>query len=152
MTEGKELVPESTAHVVNFLINHPSIQPWVCGNLKGFLDAKPLVNNTDNYFFTEEMGGCGLIKLSPHRWELHSFVLPSARGRWVKDNFERVKEWMFKNTPCTEIVTLCPLNNKMSIGAARMCKFSKCGTIEQAWTYNDQVFDIDMYILYKGAA
>jgi hypothetical protein len=145
------LVPETTAHVVNFLINHPSIQPHVCGQLVGYLDATPLVQNPDNYFFTNEVGGCGFINLAPGRYELHSFALPSARGRWVKENFERVKEWMFNHTPCKEIVTLVPLNNRMALGAARICGFKKYDTMPNSWTFEGKSYDIDAYVLYKGA-
>ncbi len=144
-----DLVPESTAVVVNYLINHPEIKPWVCGNMEGYLDVMPLIQNTDNFFFTSDHGGCGLIKLQLGVYDLHSFVLPSGRGLWVKDNFERVKEWMFKNTDCIEITTMVPKNNRLALGAARMCKFKKYGILEKAWKFGSEIYDIDLYRLRK---
>lgn len=143
------IVPETTAHVINYLVNHESIKPWVCGQIEGVLDVTPLIQNSDNYFFTDEVGGCGFIKLSPGRFELHSFCLPEARGKWTKDRFAEVRDWMFSHTDATEIVTMVPHNNLMARGAARMCKFTKYAKLENAWPYNGKVYDIDMYVLFK---
>ncbi len=148
----RTLVPESTSAVVNYLINHDEIKPWVCGEMVGTLDATPLIADRDNYFFTDTHGGCGLLNLGQGRYDLHSFVLPSGRGRWVKDNFERVKAWMFENTDCREIITMVPKNNRLALGAARFCGFKKYGSMEKAWKFGGEVFDIDLYVLYKGVA
>ena len=144
------LAPETTPHVINYLINHPSIQPYVCGELAGQLDITVLLQNTDNIFFSDEVSGCGFIKLGPGRYELHSFSLPEGRGRQVKKGFEQVRDWMWSHTDCTEIVTMVPVNNRMARGAARMTGFKKYGTLEKAWKFGGEVFDIDLYVLYKG--
>ena len=143
------LVPEVNADKVNYFINHPSVREWVSGDLKGVLDASILVNNKNNIFFTSIHGGCGFIKTAPSIFELHTFVLPEGRGSWVKENFSSVRDWIFENTDATAIVTMCPKNNRMAIGAARFCGFKKYSTMENAWTQNGEVHDMDGYVLYK---
>lgn len=143
------LIPEVNADRINFLINHPDIRPWVCGDFVGVLDATPLVNNRENIFFTSTFGGCGFIKLKPYIYELHSFALPEGRGSWVKENFKLVKDWMFENTDAMEILTICPRVNRMAIGAARMVGFKKYATIENSWSHEGKIYDVDAYVLYK---
>lgn len=143
-----ELSPTKDVNAINALMNDPSIKPWICGNLVGVLDISPLVNEK-NIFFVDEHGGCALIYMSDGIYDLHSFVLPSGRGRWVKKNFDAVKGWMFANTNCERIITLCPTNNGMAVGAARFCGFKKYGTIANAWEHDGEIYDIDTYVLYK---
>jgi len=143
------LTPEVNADKINYFINDPSISDWVRGDLKGVLDAKVLVENKDNYFFCDEHGGCGFIKLRPSVYELHSFVRPEGRGSWVKYHAKMVFDWIFKNTDATAIVTLCPKNNRMAIGAARYCGFKKYDTLEKSWIYKGEIFDMDAYVLHK---
>lgn len=145
----EELIPEKNADRINKFINDPSIREWVSGDFTGVLDATILVNNRDNIFFTSIHGGCGLIKLGSGIYELHTFVLPDGRGAWVKENFSRVRDWMFANTDTTEIRTLCPKNNRMAIGAARFCGFKKHSTMEKSCTHNGNIYDMDIYVLYK---
>lgn len=144
-----ELIPEENAERINVLINHPEIRPWVSGDFMGILDATDLVKNKHNIFFTDGPGGCGFIKLRPGVYELHSFCLPEGRGSWVKNSFLKVKDWIFKNTDALMILTLCPKNNRMAIGAARICGFKKYSTIEKGWSQNGNLYDMDSYVLYK---
>ncbi len=143
------LIPETTADRVNELINHESIRPWVAGSFKGILDATSLVKNKDNIFFTSTHGGCGFIKMRPGTYDLHTFVLPEGRGAWVKDNFINVRDWMFNNTDAVEIITMCPKNNRMAVGAARFCGFKKYSTAEKVWEQDGNIYDIDFYVLFK---
>lgn len=143
-------IPEVDAIRINQLINHETIKPWVCGNMIGLLDASILVNNKDNIFFANEHGGCGFIKVNENTYDLHSFVLPSGRGRWTRDNFIKVKDWIFSNTNANIITTMVPVNNRMALGAARVCGFKKYGTINQAWAFEGKMYDIDTYVIYKG--
>lgn len=143
------LIPEKDASRINELINDPSIRPWVAGDFIGILDATPFIKNPDNIFFVSEHGGVGFIKTYPHTYECHSFILPSGRGKWMKKNFVEVKEWIFSNTDATQIVTLCPKDNGMAIGAARICGFRKYSTLESLWKHNDNIHDMDAYIIYR---
>ncbi len=144
------LTPETDAIRINRLVNDPSIKPYVCGQISGVLDVTILVNNPKNIFFCGEHGGCGFIWMEEGQYELHSFVLPEGRGRWARDNFRLCLEWIWANTGATQIVTLCPQNNRPAIGAARICGFTKYATIPDAWLFDGLEYDIDSYVLYKG--
>lgn len=133
------LTPETSAARINELINHESIREWVCGQLTGVLDVTQFVENKDNIFFTAEHGGCGLLKREDGSYELHSFSLPSGRGRWVRDNFFKVRDWIFSNTNAPYIVTFVLPSNKMALGAVRICGFRKYEEIE----------DVGYYVLYR---
>lgn len=147
--QENSLIPEKNASRINDLINHESIKRWVCGPMIGVLDATVLVENGENIFFVAEHGGCGFIKNGENSYELHSFALPSGRGRWVRDNFFRVRDWIFSNTNASMITTMVPVNNKMALGAARICGFKKYGTTKDCWTFDGNIYDIDSYVLYK---
>lgn len=142
--------PTKDLEGVYYLLNHPSIKDWVFGDY--VIDTiKPLIDDEENKFFLGDLGGCFFIKRAPDIYELHSFVLPAGRGRWARDNFMEVLGWMFANTPATRIVTMCPVNNRMAIGAARMCGFKKYDKVPEGWKQNGHSYDIDMYYLRKEA-
>lgn len=143
------IAPSIDVDAINRLINDPSIKPWVCGDLGGFLDVSTLVDNPENLFFVAEFGGASLIKIKPKTYELHTFVLPEGRGRWAKQKLRYIFQWMFDHTDVEDIITLCPTNNRMAIGAARMSGFKKYGIIEQAWNHENIKYDIDCYIFKK---
>ena len=145
------LTPEKDAIKINRLINDPSIKPYVCGQITGVLDVTILVNNPKNIFFCGEHGGCAFIWMEDEQYELHSFVLPEVRGRWTRDNFKLCRDWIWANTAAKRIVTLCPQNNRMAIGAARVAGFTKYATERDAWLFQGQKYDIDAYVLHKGA-
>ena len=133
---------------VNKLINDPSIKPWVCGPITGYLDITVLMDDK-NVFFAEDLGGVGFIFKDEKTYECHTFVLPEGRGKWARERFFQTLEWMFKHTEAEKIVTMCPVNNRMSIGAARMAGFKKYSTIPNSWVYEGKMYDMDAYVYFK---
>ena len=143
------LQPEISVDKLNALINDPSVYPWVCGELSGYLDLTPIFNNKENVFFGLEHGGCGFIKLKPGIYDFHSFCLPAGRGRWAITSAKDCIRWMFENTDAQELITACPQNNRPAIGGARALGFKKHSTVKNSWKYEGEFFDADIYTMNK---
>ena len=53
----------------------------------------------------------GLFMLIPQTfvcWEIHTFMLPKAWGKWTADAGKAALRWMFENTPCQRIISNIP--------------------------------------------
>lgn len=68
---------------MNYLINHPSIRPFVGGDPETELDISALVENKDNHMLLGEHGGVAATWTAPDTYEVHTFVLPEGRKGWA---------------------------------------------------------------------
>lgn len=67
---------------INRLVNDPTIRPFVGGDISQPLDLSSAIIER-NVFLLGEHGGFALIWTSPATFEVHTFILPSGRGRWA---------------------------------------------------------------------
>jgi len=69
---------------INAVLNDPAVRPFIGLPDAGEVDISPLVVNPMNLFPFGEHGGFALLWTAPHTREVHTFILPSGRGRWAQ--------------------------------------------------------------------
>lgn len=89
----------------NAVLNNPAVRPWVDAPDKGPIDLTAALGDERNICLMGEHGGVLLCRIVTGLYEVHSFVLPSGRGKWFQDFLREAQFWMFTATDCWEVVT-----------------------------------------------
>lgn len=134
------------AERLNALANHPEVRPWLFGP-EGPLYLTPLVENPAVVTLEAEHGAFMLIPLSDTLYELHTMFLPEGRGVEFFGHAAEMFRYVFTRTPCLEVVTKVPDENRAAAVAATRAgmrqRFHRAGisfrslTIEQ-WALQDE--------------
>lgn len=82
---------------INTVINDPDVRPFVGPVDLGDVDLTPVITQPENWFLMGEHGGFGLIWSAPNVHEIHTFILPSGRGKWAVDAAEAMIDFARKN-------------------------------------------------------
>lgn len=77
------VTPIEDADLINEVINHPAVRPFIGFADAGDLDITPLVR-PENLFPFGEHGGFALLWSAPRTREVHTFILPKGRGAWAR--------------------------------------------------------------------
>lgn len=96
-----------SAERINAVLNHPAVRPWVAGGDEQ-IDIAPLVADQRNVLLMGEHGGCMFRKIMPGTYEVHTQVMPEARGQWTSLLTEACAHYMFTRTDCYEVLTRVP--------------------------------------------
>lgn len=67
------------------MVNDPAVRPFVGAPDAGELDLSPIIDREENLFPFGEHGGFAAIWTAPRAREVHTFILPSGRGKWARD-------------------------------------------------------------------
>lgn len=99
---------ETSADRLNDILNDPMVRPWVADMSEGMIDVSASIKNENNILLMGDYGGCLFFKLMPGVYEVHTQVLPSARGRWTTRLTKECAQWMFTRTDAYEVLTRVP--------------------------------------------
>lgn len=135
------------AEAFNEILNHPTIKPYVIFGEQEELDCTEILENANNILLVNEFGGIFFKKIEPTVYQAHTQFLPEGRGRRAKEASIFAVDYMFKNTDCLKILAAIPSYNRASKIIAQRVGFEYTNTIEKAWPQNNEVFDVDNYIL-----
>lgn len=127
---------------LNYLVNHPTIRPYVGGDGKSHLDlAKHLADH--NYFLEGDFGGFFCQWTAPDTYEIHTFILPEGRGEWAYEFAREGREYL-ANEGAIHLWTRVPVNDRHTRIFTLRAGFKPCGS---------QVLDIghglETYELYN---
>lgn len=85
------------AERINAVINDPDVRPYVGPADFGVIDLTDAIARPEHWFLMGEHGGFGLIWSAPHIHEIHTFILPSGRGKWATQAAEAMIDFARKN-------------------------------------------------------
>ncbi len=108
------------AVAINRVLNDPEVRPWVADLGEGVLDLSKAVANQQNVLLMGEHGGCMFYRMMDGMYEVHTQVLPSGRGQWVKDFLLAVRHYMWTRTDAVEVMTRVPMGHE---GAKRAAEY-----------------------------
>ncbi len=131
------------AWFLNYVLNDPSVFPWVSLGTEGPLDITPVLDNPRNLFLKADHGGFLLIDKGEGVYEIHTQFLPAGRGRGARTAAREAMRYMFTQTDCKMLVTHCPVDNKASAWLALSAGMQKAG---KAFPLGKES---DMYIITK---
>jgi RimJ/RimL family protein N-acetyltransferase len=136
-----------TADMLNEVINHPDVAPWVRGTITDDrLDFSNAMVPT-NYLLMGEHGGVMFIQHQQGVYEAHTSVLPAGRGQWCVDMVNEALHYMFTKTNCMEILTRVPENNPAALGLVRSIHGQRLFRRDNGWFYDGKVVPADVWHL-----
>ncbi len=135
--------PSLDAWFLNYVINDPSVFPWVSLGAEGPLDMTAAVMDPKNLFLKNEYGGFLLIDKGDQVFEIHTQFLPEGRGRKARTAAREAMQYVFTRTLCQMLVTHCPLDNKPSAWLALSAGMKFVG---KAYPLG---VEADMYVITK---
>jgi hypothetical protein len=108
---------------LNRIGNDPDVRPWLGGD--GPLDFSAAVKNIDNIALVSDDGGFVGFDQGAGRYEVHSLFLPSRPHQSTILAMRDALAYMFTSTPCVELVTKVPIDNRAAKGLVRIAGFGK---------------------------
>lgn len=130
---------------INGIINHPEVRPHVADSSLGEIDLSKQVENPNNFVLSGEYGAFLLSRIMPGVFEVHTQVLPEARGDWAKHFVFAGTHWMFTHTDAFEIVTRVPAGNAGARALALLAGMRKEFSGDHPMRYLDQDVPFDVY-------
>ena len=79
------IVRSFDADLLNDLVNHPTVRPFVGGDPTVYLDLSALIADDKNYALLGPHGGFFFTWSAPGTYEIHTFILPEGRGPQARD-------------------------------------------------------------------
>ncbi|MEN6505019.1 MAG: hypothetical protein ABFD92_10795 [Planctomycetaceae bacterium] len=112
-----------SADLLNHVVNHPEVRPWVGFPWLGRLDLTQAVADPRNVLLMAEGGGFLFIQQEPGIYEVHSQFLPDHRGENVIAAARDAERFMFTRTDCIEIRSKVPHGNVAASAFARKMRY-----------------------------
>lgn len=139
------LKPQRNAVLLNEIFNHPSIFPHVNFGMQAPLDVSWLFGDHRNVAFASPQGAVVFHCRMPGIYEMHTGVLPGARGTRMIDGSRQAFYYMFTQTECAEILTHCPVGNSNAKAGARLAGLRHLWTGDKIYQDHGKLVDSDIY-------
>lgn len=140
---------QRSATFVNFVVNHPSVYPWICGPVRGELDLTKAIESGAYIALMGEHGGFLFWHVRDGIFDAHSAVLPPGRGRWAKQAAKDALQWMFEREGAREIMGCAPQGNVAVLALMRVLKFKHRGAIDHGWIMDGNAVPCEIYSMTK---
>lgn len=131
------------AERINIVINDPYVRPFVGGVELGDIDITNAVERPENWFLMGEHGGFGLIWTAPNAHEVHTFILPSGRGKWATDAAKAMIDFARKNGD-TMLWTKIPIKLKHVGAYARMMGMKTTGMVSEMFGEPYEIYKMEL--------
>jgi hypothetical protein len=132
---------------VNAIANHPDIRKWVNATPEVDLDLSAAIADPNNITLSGEHGAIMFAKLQPNIYEVHTMVLPDARGPWCLQFVRECLKWVLCRTDALELLTRCPKGNLAAKALARAIHGVYQFTNPAGWTRDGAPVPADIYAL-----
>ena len=113
--------------------------------------CKAILDNPACYTLMPNPGSVFLFM--PHNfvlYEVHCAILPNWRGIQAVEASKGTRDWMFANTPCQKIITVCPAYNTRAYALARRSGMVVVGVITKAFLKDRRLVDLILLSVGKG--
>lgn len=125
---------------------HPEVRKWTACDGAPDFDA-------DRWFKGRNMivlmqGGCFLSNwLGDRTWQVHTNILPEARGKWALVNAGLSIMLGFIGSEAESFVTMVPANNRPAKWFALNMGFRSTFTRKDKWPHGGKLWDLNFYRL-----
>lgn len=90
-----------------------------------------------------------LIAHSPVLYEVHTALLPAARGHRAREAAEALIAWVFRERACKRLITSVPEYNRLAFRFAQRAGMTEYGRNPRACQKNGTLFDLILLGLSK---
>ena len=139
-----QIVQTLDAEKIRATVTHTAIWPHVSDDSCSVETyAPPLVG----FIWLEvvDVESLGVYLVHPHNfitYEIHTCLLPEARGAKARQAGALVLDWIFTNTPCLKVITQVPESNPLALRYAKRCGLVVEGNNRQSYIKNGNILDM----------
>ena len=133
----------SDATLINLIVNDPDVRPFVGPLEIGEIDLTDAAARPEHWFLLGEHGGFGLIWTAPNVHEVHTFILPSGRGKWAVEAAEAMIDFARKNGD-TMLWTKIPPELKHVGAYARMMGMKTADMVIETFGLPYEVYKMEL--------
>lgn len=90
-----------------------------------------------------------LVQYSLVLWEVHTALLPAARGHRAREAAEALIAYDFTETPCRRLITSVPAYNRLAFHFAQRAGLTEYGRNPRAYQKRGELFDLILLGLSK---
>ncbi len=109
--------------VIRDAVTHPHNWPWSSDDYSESQTYTPCVDEVVYWLeYSQDGKHLGVYYVHPHSrttCEIHTCLMPEARGKLAKIAANEVLLWLFSNTEFEKVVTHVPVNNPLALAYAR---------------------------------
>jgi hypothetical protein len=74
-------------------------------------------------------------------YEVHTCLLPRARGDRAKEAARQMADWLWANTPCQKLITSVPAYNRLALHFAKRAGMTQFGTNTRSYLKHGELHD-----------
>lgn len=140
--------------LVDSILRHNSIYPYVIDDYsadQAVFTFEEILSSPACYALMPNEGS--LFVFIPQNgilYEVHCAVLPEWRGMQAVGAAKAAKDWMYANTPCQKIFTVCPAYNAAAYALARRSGMTRVGVITNSFLKGGKLIDLILLSCGKG--
>lgn len=126
-------------------VTHPHNWKWVSDDYCDSQNYEPCVD--DAFYWLEYVHNgvhMGVYLVHPHNavlCEIHTCLLPEARGKIARIAANEVLSWVFENTSFAKVMTHVPVNNPLALAYARRVGMKDEGVNRQSIQVGGELMD-----------
>lgn len=136
---------QKDASLLNEIFNHPSVFPHVNNNQTAPIDCAIYFTDPRNVCFASAEGAVIFHCRMPGIYEMHTGVLPGARGSRMIEGSRQAFFYMFTQTDCVEVLTHCPHGNSNAKAGALLAGMKYQWTSDRVYWSKGDLVDSDIY-------
>lgn len=151
------LATQDDRDLVNSIFNGPTVIEHICDDASSGdrpYDFGPLMGTPESkgsFFLTNgETAVCFLMPMNGTTLDLHSAILPEARGKQAIQIGKDVIQWIWENTRYIKLASWIPVANVPAYAFARKCGFVVEGTLTKSFMKDGKLQDQILVGLSKG--
>lgn len=80
--------------------------------------------------------GFWMLEVRDREYEVHTAMLPAARGPVARDAAQRLLKWLWRETDCMTLKTRVPAYNRLALSYAKSAGMQECGIIVKSYQRN----------------
>ena len=133
---------------VREVMTHPAIWPHVSDDTGDRDTYAPPDHESIYWLVPVDAAPLGVFLVHPHSavcWEVHTALLPQARGGKADEAAQALIAWVFGNTSCQKLITHVPAYNRRALAFAKRAGLVEEGRVTRSFLRRGSL--IDQYLL-----
>jgi RimJ/RimL family protein N-acetyltransferase len=132
--------------LIESIMTHPQLYEAAADDFAPTRESFQPRTDSDIWYILVRFAGnvIGLFALAPQNaicWEVHTRLLPAAWGPIARAAAAALVPWVWENTGCRRLVTVCPSYNRLAIRFAERGGMTRYGVNPQSWQKGGALFD-----------
>lgn len=133
--------------LIKAIVTHPAIYPYVGDDFAPDPDNWEPYQDESIWYVLVKDGEevLGLWAFIPHNqicWDVHTCLLPNARGSRARQAAQELAPWFWENTTCERVITEVPEYNRIALMFAKRAGMEVYGTNPKSFKKDGRLHDL----------